>query len=188
MADFFFPQLGDVDLVEVYEFCDEPVLFICKDRTDLLYLAVLSEETPSHKTWLLTALSPRRFSQLRAGAIDLYSALADAERGQVYRARLPRTPDGTATVEWVPSTDLTRSELPLADERLDPMKLEPLEGDTKSLSVRLDAKEGALWSTDRSAVGPSTVLLDNRVHGRVFDVLGQALAGASHASTRLPSS
>jgi len=107
MVDFFFPQIGDVDLVEVYEFCDEPVLFSCRDRTDLLYLAVLSEETASHKTWLLTALSARRFSQLRAGVLDLHSAFADAERGQVYRARLPRTPDGTPTVEWVASAELT---------------------------------------------------------------------------------
>jgi len=79
MADFSFPQIGDMDLVEVYEFHDEPVLFSCRDRTDLLYLAVLSEETASHKTWLLTALSARRFSQLRAGALDLHSAFAVKE-------------------------------------------------------------------------------------------------------------
>ena len=44
MANFFFPQIGEVDLVEAYEFYDEPVLFICRDRTDLLYLAVLLYE------------------------------------------------------------------------------------------------------------------------------------------------
>ena len=125
MASFFFPQIGEVDLVEAYEFYDEPVLFICRDRTDLLYLAVLSDETPSHKTWLLTALSPRRFSQLRAGALDLYSAFADAERGQVYRAHLPRTPDGTSTVEWVPSAELTKKELPLVGEHLPSADLNP---------------------------------------------------------------
>ena len=112
MSDFFFPQIGDVDLVEVYELCDEPVLFSCRDRTDLSYLVVLSEETASHKTWLLTALSARRFSQLRAGTLDLYSAFVDAERGQVYRARLPRTPDGSPIVEWVASAELTMAELP----------------------------------------------------------------------------
>jgi Family of unknown function (DUF6575) len=116
MADYSFPQIGDVDLVEVYEFCDEPVLFSCGDRTDLLYLAVLSNETASHKTWLLPALSARRFSQLRAGVLDLHSAFADAERGQVYRARLPRTPDAIPTVEWVSSADLSKEELPVEGE------------------------------------------------------------------------
>jgi len=182
MANFFFPQIGEVDLVEAYEFYDEPVLFICRDRTDLLYLAVLSDETPSHKTWLLTALMPRRFSQLRAGAGDLYSAFADAERGQIYRARLPRTPDGASTVEWVPSAELTRKELPLVGERLDSEELEPLEDGTTSPSKRVDNEEKTATPRDDTAIHPSTVLLDNRVHGRVFDVLEQALDGASHAS------
>lgn len=139
MANFFFPQIGEVDLVEAYEFYDEPVLFICRDRTDLLYLAVLSDETPSHKTWLLTALSPRRFSQLRTGELDLYSAFADAERGQVYRARLPRTPDDAPTVEWVPSTELTDKELPLVGERLSSNELETLEDGTTASPRRVDS-------------------------------------------------
>ncbi|MAG31395.1 MAG: helicase [Deltaproteobacteria bacterium] len=182
MADFSFPQIGDVDLVEVYEFYDEPVLFSCRDRTDLLYLAVLSEETASHKTWLLTALSARRFSQLRAGALDLHSAFTDAERGQVYKARLPRTPDGTPAVEWVPSADLTRKELPLAGERLDPAEFGPVRDDSTSPSLRADGEARTAEPKDDAAPRPSTVLLDNRAHGRVFDALEQALAGASDAS------
>ena len=123
MADFSFPQIGAVDVVEVYEFYDEPVLFACRDRTELLYLAVLSAETSDDKTWLLTAISARRFAQLRSGKLDLHSAFVDAERGQVFRVRLPRNSGGTPTAEWVTSGDLSAAELPVAGERLAPSDL-----------------------------------------------------------------
>ena len=132
---------------------EEQLLFVCRDRTALLYLAVLSDETPSHKTWLLTALSPRRFSLLRAGELDLYSAFADDERGQVYRARLPRTADGESTVEWVPSAELARKELPLVGERLDSEPLKPLKEGTTSPSRRVDSEEETVEPRDDTAMG-----------------------------------
>lgn len=111
-----FPQIGDVEVVEVYEYYDQPVLFACRDRTELLYLAVLSEDAPDHETWLLTAMSPKRFAQVRTGEVDLYSAFVNAERAQVYRATLPRAPADLPAAEWVAVERLTRGELPLTGE------------------------------------------------------------------------
>lgn len=118
MADFSFPQIGDMELVEVCAFDDEPVLFVCRDLTELLYLAVRSEQTPDHKTWLLTAMSPRRLAQMRSGDVDLYTAFKQAERGQVYKARIALTSEEAPGVEWIPCAQLTDALLPARGERL----------------------------------------------------------------------
>lgn len=178
MADFFFPQVGEVDLIEIYEFHDGPVLFSCRDRTDQLYLVVLSEETRTDKVWLLTALSPRRFGLLRAGEVDLCSAFADAERGGVFRVRVPRGGGGTAATEWISGADLGRSQLPLPGEHLDPTALATLQIESNGRGV--GTTPGERRESDATSV--STVLLDNRTQARVFDALQRALQGASNAS------
>ncbi|MBK1718110.1 DUF6575 domain-containing protein [Thiocystis violacea] len=167
MADISFPQIGDMELVEVCEFYDEPVLFVCRDLTELLYLAVLSEQTSDHKTWLLTALSPRRLAQLRSGEVDLYAAFKQAERGQVYKARIARASDESPIATWIPCAQLTDEALPVPGEHLhsDPQTAVEVE------TVTAD-----------SHPQPTAALLDNKAHGRVIDALRQALEGAAEVA------
>lgn len=164
MADFNFPQIGDVEVIEIFEFYDEPVLFACRDRTDLLYLAVLSEHAADHKTWLLTALSARRFKRVRSGELDLKAAFAEAERGQVYRARFPTKTDEPPRSEWVPVDQLSDDELPVAGERLE-----------------LDEEE-APEARPTSPRPASTSILDNSPDATVFAALSASLDGASKLS------
>lgn len=169
MADFSFPQIGDMELVEVCEFYDEPVLFVCRDLTELLYLAVLSEQTPDHKTWLLAALSPRRLSQVQSGDIDLYTAFKKAERGQVYKAHIARTSDEAPSVEWVPCAKLTDEALPSPGEHL---RSDP----------QTAADVGLAPPEADSRLHPTAALLDNKAHGRVIDAFLRALNGAAEVA------
>jgi len=163
MGELTFPQIGPVEIIEVYEFYDEPVLFSCKDRTDLIYLAVQSEHTKDHRTWILTALSSRRFERLRAGDEDLHAAFAAAERGQVYRTTILLSDGRPPTVEWVAVSDLTAKELPLVGERLEPRE---------SCALEPEAPQAAL----------PTRILDNRPTARLLEALQTALKGASKLS------
>ncbi|MEA3642275.1 MAG: DUF6575 domain-containing protein [Lamprobacter sp.] len=168
MADFSFPQIGDLTLVEVCEHDDEPILFIARDLTELLYLVLRSDQTPDHQTWLLAALSPRRLAQMRAGDLDLYSAFTQAERGQVYKARIARSPDTAPTVEWIPCAQLADEALPKPGKRL------------HSHLQTADRVETTAPPSPQAEnhPQPSAALLDNKAHGRVVDALRRALDGA----------
>jgi hypothetical protein len=108
------PTIGKLEIVEVYEFFDEPVLFACRDLLDSLYLAVWVEVTEEGRTWLFARMSPRRFEHVRSGMISLHDAFAKAELGWVYEVRIPDDEHESArpSVTQVRAADLTEDVLP----------------------------------------------------------------------------
>src|SRR4051794_2134105 len=83
-------HFGPLELVEVYEFFDKPVLASYRNTKGTLFLAVLIDETQEGaETWLYVPLSEGRFQLLRTGAVDLHTAFKEPEEGVTYEVRIP---------------------------------------------------------------------------------------------------
>lgn len=67
-----FPELGALEVFEVYEFYDEPVLFAARNGRDELFLVTLAEDDSARRSWLYAPMSRRRFLEVRSGGIDLH--------------------------------------------------------------------------------------------------------------------
>ena len=63
-------HLGKLELIEVYEFYDQPILFSCRNASDAIFMGVFADEG-DFETWLYIGVSLHRL--IRSGAIDLHS-------------------------------------------------------------------------------------------------------------------
>ena len=73
--------LGRLEILETFEYYDQPVLFSCKNAAGHLYLVVAADENEQNETWLYAGVSEERLNLIRSGAIDLHDAFADPEDG-----------------------------------------------------------------------------------------------------------
>lgn len=54
------PMLGRLEILETFEYYDQPVLFSCKNAAGHLYLVVAADENEQHETWLYAGVSEER--------------------------------------------------------------------------------------------------------------------------------
>ena len=88
----YLPQsthLGKLELIEVYEFYDQPILFACRNASDAIFIGVFADEDDDFETWLYIGVSPHRFKQIRSGAIDLHNAFSEVEDGIIFQIKVP---------------------------------------------------------------------------------------------------
>lgn len=110
-------MLGDLRVVEVYVYYDQPRLFAARNQSDQLFLVLWIDETDDGDCWLVTALSPRRFEAVRSGGLGLYVAFHEPETGYLFRMRTPFR-STVATVIPVLPESVQDSELPEFGTRL----------------------------------------------------------------------
>lgn len=120
MADIFnIPGLGRLEIVETYEYYDQPVLFSCKNAAGHLYFAVAADENDQYETWLYAGVSTERLNFIRSGTIDLHDAFADTEDGCLFRVRFPYDSQIIPQIESVQSNQISEDMLPTPGECLD---------------------------------------------------------------------
>jgi hypothetical protein len=112
-------SLGQLQIFEIYEFYNMPVLFACKNQADTIYLAVWIDETDTADIWLYISVSPQRFAKIRAGQVDLHDAFAQPEDAVVLQVAIPKDANAKAQVESIPARQMDPSWPPLAGEFLD---------------------------------------------------------------------
>ena len=114
----YLPQsthLGKLELIEVYEFYDQPILFSCRNASDAIFMGVFADEDDNFETWLYVGVSPHRFNQIRSGAIDLHDAFSEVEDGIIYQIKVPH--DGQMPVSMpIPAPQIPDDMLPLPGE------------------------------------------------------------------------
>jgi hypothetical protein len=110
--------LGKLNLIEVYEFYDMPILFACENKAGHTYLAVWVDEAVDKDTWLYVSLSRKRFQRIRAGEIDLHDAFAKSEDEIVLEVIIYRNPNRESQVEPLSIQDLDENWLPLSGDYL----------------------------------------------------------------------
>jgi hypothetical protein len=114
----YLPQsthLGKLELIEVYEFYDQPILFSCRNASDAIFIGVFADEDDNFETWLYVGISPHRFNQIRSGAIDLQDAFSDVEDGIIYQIKVPHDEQMPLSMP-TPSTEIPDDMLPLPGE------------------------------------------------------------------------
>ena len=121
MADILnIPSLGGrLEIVETYEYYDQPVLFSCKNAAGHLYLVVAADENDQYDTWLYTGVSPERLNHIRSGAIDLHDAFADPEGDRLFQVMASYDGQTPLHIQSVQPNKISEDMFPIPGERLD---------------------------------------------------------------------
>ena len=113
------PELGKLEIVEVYEYYDQPVLYSCKNASEHFYLVVAADENDKYLTWLCVAVSTERLNLIRSGKIDLHDAFADSENPYTIQVKVPYDEHASVQIDWTQSSQISEDMLPMPGERLD---------------------------------------------------------------------
>lgn len=111
------PTLGKLEIVEIYAYYDEPVLFSCKNVEGDLYLVVAADENDRYETWLYAQVSSDRLNLIQTDTIDLYDAFANTEDGRLLQVKFPYDKSGPES-EFVQSDQVPDEMLPESGEYL----------------------------------------------------------------------
>ncbi len=116
MHDIFnIRELGELDIVEIYEYCDRPLLFSCKNKVSQLYVAFFAKNTPDDETWLYVEISPARHKDIRSGKIDFHKVFAEPEMERIFKAMIPHDVNNSVNSKCVDPSELLNEISPLVD-------------------------------------------------------------------------
>ena len=113
------PELGKLEIVEVYEYYDQPVLYSCKNAKGHFYLVVAADEDDQYLTWLCAAVSTDRLDWIRSGKVDLHDAFAHPESADVVQVKVPYNEQASVQVDFIQSNLIPEDMLPVPGECLD---------------------------------------------------------------------
>ena len=178
----FHPNLrlfGQLELLEVYDFYDAPVLVSCRTPTGAIYLAVAVRGSEHSEEWLYVSLSQERFADVRSGVIDLHIAFSQPEDGVTFLVDIPHDPSADALVKPLTPDQLDDDILPSRGELLRPPTETNIEYDAaaekreiwvvvKLVGANLDKKTFEVWSVER----------DDHYAGRVAEEAVNSVNGA----------
>ena len=144
MADILnIPGLGRLEIVEIYDYYDQPILFSCKNAAGHLYLVVAADENDQHEIWLYAGVSTERLNLVRSGAIDLHDAFAKPEGGFLLQATVPYEDQIPLRIEPIQPNPISEDMLPTTGERLD-LKTDTLPVLSNSEEVAISRKQEIL--------------------------------------------
>ena len=113
------PELGKLEIVEIYEYYDQPVLYSCKNASGHFYLVVAAAEDDQFLTWLCVAVSTERLNLIRSGKIDLHDAFAYPENPYAIQVRVPYDEHASVQTDLIQSNQIPEDMLPMPGECLD---------------------------------------------------------------------
>jgi hypothetical protein len=104
-------KLGILEVIEVYIFHDQPVLFSCKNKSGLIYIVLSIDETDTSEIWLYAPISKSRFQGLVRGEVELRNVFTDAEDAFVYRVEVYNDESNTI-VNLIDCHEIPNEDLP----------------------------------------------------------------------------
>ena len=136
MADILnISELGRLEIIEIYDYYDQPILFACKNAAGHLHLVVAADEDEQHETWLYIEVSLERLNLIRSGTIDLHDAFAYPENGYVFQIRFPYDNPTSPQIEFIEANQVPEDMLPTPGESLDlESEMPPVLGNTEPMS------------------------------------------------------
>lgn len=111
--------LGNLEILEVYQFYDRPCLFSCKNTTGQIFIAVWIDKTRSEDRWLYASVSQKRFRQMFSDKIQLKDVFLNAEDNFVFEVVIPHKEDRDTEILRINCKDLDADKLPNDGELLD---------------------------------------------------------------------
>lgn len=190
----YLPQsthLGKLELIEVYEFYDQPILFSCRNASDAIFMGVFAAEDDNFETWLYVGVSPHRLNQIRSGAIDLHDAFFEVEDGIIYQIKV--FPDEQMPLSMpIPASEIPDDILPLPGEfiNLETPTLPELDVDIerKSRQIRQEIISVTLnFDGEHKTKAPANAL--SKVLGSfqdTIDAVGESLTEGSNVCGPIP--
>ena len=113
------PELGKLEIVEIYEYYDQPVLYSCKNASGHFYLVVAAAEDAQFLTWLCVAVSLERLNLIRSGKIDLHDAFTDSENPYAIQVKVPYEEQASVQTDFIQPNQIPEDMLPIPGECLD---------------------------------------------------------------------
>ncbi|MEA5596281.1 DUF6575 domain-containing protein [Rivularia sp. UHCC 0363] len=110
----FLPErtiLGQLEIIEVYDFYDKPVLFSCKNKSGLIFIVICVDSSDVAEIWLYAPMSSSRFKNVAQGKVELRDIFNNAEDGFVYHVEIPYE-DGINVVKTFNRNEIPDEYLP----------------------------------------------------------------------------
>ena len=105
-------ELGTLEIVEIYDYYNGPLLFSCKDSESELYIVIFADYLPEHEMWLYAAVSHVRLNQIVSGIVNLHDAFFKPETGRLLKAMIPHKNSGEFHSEYVVPSQLDADVFP----------------------------------------------------------------------------
>ena len=187
------PELGKLEIVEVYEYYDQPVLYSCKNASGHFYLVVAAAEDDQFLTWLCVAVSTERLNLIRSGKIDLHDAFADSENPDAIQVKVPYEEHASVQTDSIQSNEIPEDMLPLSGERLNiETEIFPVSSDAEEMakSKRQEILNLILNLAAGSKTQAPIVLLSNifRKLQRVINTIGMICLNSSQVTEAIRNS
>ena len=106
--------LGNLHILEVWDFYDVPRLFVAQSASRSTYVVFWTAQTDHSDEWLYAAVSDIRLEGIRSGKIALREAFASPEDDCVFVVTTES--DGSARVTPIRPTEIEPTKLPAADD------------------------------------------------------------------------
>jgi len=105
--------LGTLECLEVFEYFDIPILFLCKNTVGTMYLAICTHDDVETYEWIYLAVSNDRLSAILSKHITLYDAIVNPENECLFKVESDY--DGVSTVNYILPGSLQADDLPDKD-------------------------------------------------------------------------
>lgn len=112
------PELGELEIVEVYDYFNVPILFSCRNSVSHLYIVLFADHSPEYETWLYAEVSLMRLNLIRSGKVNLHDAFSKPEMGRLLKAMIPHNNSGELNSEYITPDQLHSDVFPPVDEYL----------------------------------------------------------------------
>lgn len=187
-----FTDLGKLEIIEVYEYYDRPLLFSCKNALGHIYVALLVDENDESETWYYVGVSKTRFDHIRTGGIDLRTTFAKPEDGVVIQVEIGYSESQKTNITRVPIEQIKDEFLPAPDEFLKsssdtlPLLVESLvekAQQAKREFIRLKLHFAGILRTEAPSKQLGKILAALQ---EIVDAIGQALTGESTRKGAIP--
>ncbi|TBR57312.1 hypothetical protein B4U84_14925 [Westiellopsis prolifica IICB1] len=111
----FLPErtiLGQLEIIEVYDFYDKPVLFSCKNKSGLIFIVLCVDSSDYAEIWLYAPMSSSRLQSVVQGRVELRDIFIDTEDAFVYQVEVPYEDGLNAIVKTVNCNEIPDEYLP----------------------------------------------------------------------------
>jgi hypothetical protein len=107
--------LEDLEIIEVYGFYDKPLLFSCKNESEL-YFALCVDGSDFTEIWLYASISADHLQAIVKGEVELRHVFNQAEDGFVYRVKIAVENEKLLSITRIECSEITDEDLPEARE------------------------------------------------------------------------
>ena len=112
------PELGELEIVEIYDYFNVPILFSCRNSASHLYIVIFADHLPEYEMWLYAEVSLTRLNLIRSGVVNLHDAFSKPEMGRLLKAMIPHSNSAEFNSEYVTPDQLQSDVFPPVNEYL----------------------------------------------------------------------